>query len=129
LHAVNELLRKEILARGEHGVKMTREKAKQYLDPPSLPRQINEESRVGETLALGVDVERGVGSIIPVQATPVRLGGDGEPRQRTSLSVVHATGNIQTVMDESRKVATTGILHCADALGIDVRLTRMAVHL
>jgi ATP-dependent Lon protease len=123
------ILRKEILARGEHGIKVTREKVKQYLDPPSLPRQINEESRIGEMLALGVDVERGVGSIIPVQATPVRLGGDGEPRQRTSLSVVHATGNIQTIMDESRKVATTGILHCADELGIDLRLARMAVHL
>ena len=123
------ILRKEILARGEHGVKMTREKLKQYLDPPSLPRQINEESRVGEMLALGVDPERGVGSIIPVQATPLWLGGEGEPRQRTYLSVVHATGNIQTVMDESRKVATTGILHCADSLGIDVTRTTMSVHL
>jgi endopeptidase La len=123
------ILRKEILARGEQGVRITREKVKQYLAPPSLPRQINEESRVGEMLALGVDAERGVGSIIPVQATPIRLGGEGEPRRRTSLSVVHATGNIQSVMDESRKVATTGILYCADALGIDVRLSGMAVHL
>jgi endopeptidase La len=123
------ILRKEILARGEHGIKISREKVKQYLAPPSLPRQINEESRVGEMLALGVDAERGVGSIIPVQATPIRLGGEGDSRQRTSLSIVHATGNIQTVMDESRKVATTGILHCADTLGIDRRLTRMAVHL
>jgi endopeptidase La len=123
------ILRKEILPQGERGIKMTREKVKQYLDPPSLPRQINEESRVGEMLALGVDAERGVGSIIPVQATPIRLGDEGESRQITSLSVVHATGNIQAVMDESRKVATTGILHCADALGIDVSLTKMAVHL
>jgi endopeptidase La len=123
------ILRKEILARGEQGVRITREKVKQYLASPSLPRQINEESRVGEMLALGVDAERGVGSIIPVQATPIRLGGEGEPRRRTSLSVVHATGNIQSVMDESRKVATTGILYCADALGIDARLTGMAVHL
>jgi ATP-dependent Lon protease len=123
------ILRKEILALGEHGIKMTREKVKQYLDPPSLPRQINEENRVGEMLALGVDPERGVGSVIPVQATALRLEGEGEPRQRTTLSVVHATGNIQTVMDESRKVATTGILHCADELGIDVRRTSMSVHL
>ena len=123
------ILRKEILGRNEHGIKMTREKVKQYLDPPSLPRQINQESRVGEMLTLGVDPERGVGSIIPVQATPLRVGGEGEPRQRAHLSVVHATGNIQTVMDESRKVATTGILHCADALGIDVNRTGLAVHL
>jgi endopeptidase La len=123
------VLRKEILGRGEHGIKMTRERVKEYLESPSLPRQINEESRVGEMLALGVDAERGMGSIIPVQATPIMLGGDGQPRQKSYLSVVHATGNIQTVMDESRKVATTGILHCADALGIDLKRTKMGVHL
>jgi endopeptidase La len=123
------ILRKEILGLGQHGIRMSREKVKQYLEPPSLPRQINEGKRVGEMLALGVDPERGMGSIIPVQATAVRLGGEGEPRQKTYLSVVHATGNIQTVMDESRKVATTGILHCADALGIDLNRTKIAIHL
>jgi endopeptidase La len=123
------ILRKDILGRGRHGIRMTREKVKQYLEPPSLPKQINKENRVGEMLALGVDPERGIGSIIPVQATAVRLGGEGEPRQKSYLSVVHATGNIQTVMDESRKVATTGILHCADALGIDLSRTKIAIHL
>jgi endopeptidase La len=123
------ILRKEILAGGRQGITITREKVKQYLDPPSLPRQINEESRVGEMLALGVDPERGMGSIIPVQATPVRLEEEGDPLKKGFISVLHATGNIQTVMDESRKVATTGIIHCADALGIDLKRTRMVVHL
>lgn len=96
---------------------------------PALPRQINEESRVGEMLALGVDPERGMGSIIPVQATPVRLEVGGDVLKKSYLSVLHATGNIQTVMDESRKVATTGILHCADALRIDLARAKMTVHL
>jgi ATP-dependent Lon protease len=123
------VLRKEILGRRRHGIEITREKVKQYLEPPALPRQINEESRVGEMLALGVDPERGMGSIIPVQATPVRLEVGGDVLKKSYLSVLHATGNIQTVMDESRKVATTGILHCADALGIDLARAKMTVHL
>ena len=42
--------------------------------------------------------------------------------------MVHATGNLEKVMDESRRVATTAILHCADRLdpdpaGIERRFT------
>jgi endopeptidase La len=123
------ILRKEILAKGARGVRITRQKIKQYLEQPSPPRRINDEDRVGEMLALGVDVERGIGSIIPVQATSIRLGPGMETPQRSYLSMVHATGNIQTIMDESRKVATTGILHCAEALGIKPEEFHESIHL
>jgi ATP-dependent Lon protease len=123
------ILRKEILARQKQSVRVTREKIKQYLESPVQPRQINDESRVGEILALGVNVERGVGSIIPIQATRLKLGGQSEMRREGYLSMVHATGNIQKIMDESRKVATTGILHCADELGIDLDQVESPVHL
>ena len=123
------ILRKDILAKNEHGLRITREKIKQHLEPPIAPRQINEENRVGEMLALGVDVERGVGSIIPIQATPIRYAGEWENRPESYLSMVHATGNIQTIMDESRKVATTGILHCAKDLGIELSRVDTPVHL
>ncbi|MCD4717110.1 MAG: AAA family ATPase, partial [Desulfobacterales bacterium] len=53
------ILRKEILAKQKQSVRITREKIKQYLESPVQPRQINDESRVGEILALGVNVERG----------------------------------------------------------------------
>ncbi|MBW2119518.1 MAG: ATP-dependent protease, partial [Deltaproteobacteria bacterium] len=123
------ILRKEILAKQKQSVRITRKKIKQYLESPVQPRQINDESRVGEILALGVNVERGVGSIIPIQATRLRLRDHGETRQEGYLSMVHATGNIQKIMDESRKVATTGILHCADALGIDLQQVESPIHL
>lgn len=123
------VLRKEVLSNGAEEVQITREKVKQFLDIASPPRQINEEDRVGEMLALGVDVERGLGSVIPIQATPIRLGGDQEAHHGGYLSMVHATGNIQKIMDESRKVATTGILHCADDLGIDLSRPDTPVHL
>ncbi|MBW2616141.1 MAG: AAA family ATPase [Deltaproteobacteria bacterium] len=123
------VLRKEILAEQEHIVRITREKIKQYLETPGRPQQINDESRVGEVLALGVDVDRGVGSIIPIQATQVRIGSQSETRREGYLSMVHATGNIQKIMDESRKVATTGILHCADDLRIDLDQVEAPIHL
>ena len=123
------ILRKEILAKQEHDVRITRGKVKQYLETPLRPRQINEEDRVGEMLALGVNVELGLGSIIPIQATPIQLGGENEARQEGYLSMVHATGNIQKIMDESRKVATTGILHCASALGVDLDQVEKPVHI
>ena len=43
--------------------------------------------------------------------------------------MVHATGNIEKIMDESRKVATTAIFHCADALGIDLKQAGTPIHL
>lgn len=123
------VLRKEVLSNGAKEVRITREKIKQFLEIPSPPRQVNEEDRVGEMLALGVDVERGLGSVIPIQATPIRVGGKQEAHHGGYLSMVHATGNIQKIMDESRKVATTGILHCADDLGIDLSRPNTPVHL
>ncbi len=122
------IMRKEILTGEQVSVKITRERIKQYLDPPKPPRSIGDEDRIGEALALGVNVERGVGSIIPVQATPIHVGGDGR-EDRGFLSVVQATGNIEKVMDESRKVALTAILDCAGPLGIDPEKAKIPIHL
>lgn len=119
--------RKEIIARGRPSVCITREKVKEFLDEPRPPRRINPEDRIGEMLALGVNPEAGVGSIIPIQATAVpqwEAGGKGGP-----LSIVHATGNIERIMDESRKVATTGLFHCARDLGIALDKAGIPVHL
>lgn len=123
------LLRKEILGSGRESVIITRAKIKEFLAPPAPARHINPEDRIGEMLGLGVDLERGIGSVIPVQATRIRLAEDETPRQRAFMSMVHATGNIERVMDESRKVATTAILHCADELGIDKEHFDVPIHL
>jgi endopeptidase La len=120
--------RREILTGSTPNVRITREKIKEYLDTPKGPRQINEEDRIGEVMGLGVNVERGVGTVIPIQATPIRLGPGGEGRPGY-LSMVHATGNIQKIMDESRTVATTAILHNAAPLGIDLKKADVAIHL
>lgn len=122
------ILRKEILAKRVHAVCITREKIMEYLELPRGPRRINEEDRVGEMIALGINVERGVGSIIPVQATPIHMA-DEAGGSRGFLSMIHATGNIERVMDESRKVATTAILHCAGPLGIDLDRADSPIHL
>lgn len=124
--------RKEILtggAAGGGGIVIRRETVKRYLKEPTRPRQIGEDDRIGETIALGVDVERGVGSIIPIQATAVGAERALSPAGKGYLSIVHATGNIEKIMDESRKVATTGIYHCAGELGIDQRPMEEPVHL
>jgi ATP-dependent Lon protease len=80
-------------------------------------------------LGLGVDVELGVGAIIPIQATRIAMGETEVEAVRSYMSIVHATGNLEKVMDESRKVATTGILHCAAELGIDLDRIDDPVHL
>ncbi|MHC1742178.1 MAG: S16 family serine protease [Syntrophobacteraceae bacterium] len=124
--------RKEIITGGasvEAGIVIRRETIKRYLKEPTRPRQIGEDDRVGETIALGVDVERGVGSIIPIQATSVGAERGATPGAKGYLSIVHATGNIEKVMDESRKVAATGIFQCAGELGIDQRPMEEPVHL
>jgi endopeptidase La len=121
--------RKEILTGGKDAVRINREKIKEYLREPSRPRQISEEDAVGEMLALGVDVERGVGSIIPIQVTRIAGWESAGGSRRGHLSVVHATGNIEKVMDESRKVATTGILSRAQELGIDLKSMDEPLHL
>ena len=121
--------RKEILTEKCESVRVTRSKIKTYLEEPRPPRQVNEQDRVGETLGLGVDPERGVGTVIPIQATAIPMASPARESWRGPLSVIHATGNIQKVMDESRKVATTGILACAEALGIDTKLMKDPIHL
>ncbi len=122
------IFRKEILTGQVSRVRVTREKIKHYIQPPTGPRQVNREDRVGEMMALGVNAERGVGALIPIQATPIRVGEEGEGRPGY-LSMVHATGNIQRIMDESRKVATTAIFHCASSLGIDLAKASATIHL
>ncbi|MFH0821844.1 MAG: S16 family serine protease [Pseudomonadota bacterium] len=120
--------RKEFLANGKEPFRLSREKIKDYLTTPKGPRPINEEDRRGEMMALGINVEHGVGSLIPVQATGIHLGDSTETRQ-SFLSMVHATGNIERIMDESRKVATTAILDCAEELGLDVQHVEAPIHL
>ncbi len=112
------VFRKEILMNSRKNVLIEREMIKKHLDAPTRPWKINEEDRVGEMLALGVNLERGIGSIIPIQATRIRSAGDATEGSGGYLSMVHATGSIEKVMDESRKVATTGIFCCSEALGI-----------
>jgi endopeptidase La len=123
------VFRIEIMVRGRKAVRIDREMIKRYLEPPTRPWEINEEDRVGDVLALGIDVERGIGSIIPVQATPIRVGGDAEQPAGGYLSMVHATGNVEKILDESRRVALTGILYHAETLGIDLNPVRLPIHL
>ena len=120
--------RKDILARELESVKITRMVIKKYLEPPRPFRVINDEDRVGEAMGLGVNVDLGLGSLIPIQTTVVPRGGEGEGRTGY-LSMVHATGNIQKIMDESRKVAGTAILHCARELEIDLEKAGAPVHI
>lgn len=122
------IFRKEILSNRAVSVNVTREKIRDHLDPPRPPRQINDEDRIGEMTALGVNLERGIGSIIPIQATSIRFPGDDKPLS-SFLSMVHATGNIEKIMDESRKVATTAILHCGNELGVDLKKAETSIHL
>jgi ATP-dependent Lon protease len=122
------VFRKEILTGVSPFVKIRRQTLKRYLDPPREPRMINRDDRIGEMNALGVNVERGIGSIVPVQATPIRLGTESGAHPG-HLSMIHATGNIERIMDESRKVAVTAILHCADELGISLDDADKPIHL
>lgn len=122
------VFRKEILTSRHFSVRINRETIKKYLEAPRLPRQINSDDRVGEMMALGINVELGIGSLIPIQATLIKSHPGDVPR-RGSLSMVHATGNIEKIMDESRKVATTAILHCSEPLGIDLAGATAPVHL
>jgi ATP-dependent Lon protease len=121
--------RKEILGQGMRSVLITRGKIKEYIKEPTRPRQINPDDAIGEMLAVGVDLERGIGSIIPIQATRMGASVTVEGPQRGFLSIVHATGNIERVMDESRKVATTGIFSCAEELGIPGKPVGEPIHL
>ncbi len=120
--------RKEILSRKSRSVSITRAKVEKYLGAPSQARQINQEDRVGEAMGIGVNAELGVGSLIPIQATPLP-GGEASEGFKGLVSLVYTTGNIEKIMDESRKVALTAILHRAADLGIDRKGLDTSVHL
>ncbi len=121
--------RKETIAKGKSSVKLDLARIHKYLNVPNRQRLINEDDRVGEMMALGVNMEMGIGALIPIQATPVRTGHDRKNGSQSYLSMVHTTGNIERVMDESRKVASTAILHLAEELGIDAADMSTPVHL
>ena len=121
--------RKEIMGEGKKSVKITLNMVHKYLDEPNRPRLINEDDRVGEMMGLGVNMEMGVGTLIPIQVTPMKSGSDRKDPSRNYLSMVHTTGNIERVMDESRKVASTAIMQRADELGIDPAHLSTPVHL
>ena len=120
------LQRRNLFEEGADRVVITRRLIKQSLKEPDQHVSINSEDRVGEVMALGVNSERGVGGVIPVQATrvPSMRGNDG-----SAVSMVHATGNLEKVMDESRRVAMTAILHCADRLDLDPAEIDAPIHL
>jgi ATP-dependent Lon protease len=120
------LQRRHLLEGGDESVQITHRVIKETLESPSPPATINSEDRIGEMLAVGVNPELGIGSVIPVQAT--RIGGV-TGSEGSAVSMVHATGNIEKVMDESRRVATTAILHCAEALDFDPQAVDVPVHL
>ncbi len=121
--------RKEIMVKGRVSVTLDLTKVGKYLDAPNRQRLINEDDRIGEMMALGVNLEMGVGALIPIQATPVGYGMDRKNGGQSFLSMLHTTGNIERVMDESRKVASTAILHLSRELGIDSADTSVPVHL
>lgn len=121
--------RKEIMIKGRTSVKLDLAKIRKYLDAPNRQRLINEDDRIGEMMALGVNLEMGVGALIPIQVTPVRVGLDRKSGGQSYLTMLHTTGNIERVMDESRKVASTAILHLSSELGIDSADMSIPVHL
>ena len=120
------LQRRSVFENDAERVVITRQLIKRSLEEPGRPASINSEDRVGEVMALGVNAERGVGGVIPVQATRVPSTRDGNG---SAVSMVHATGNLEKVMDESRRVATTAILHCADRLDLDPTEIDAPIHL
>ena len=121
--------RKEIMGEGKTSVKLTSIKIHKYLDEPNRPRLINDDDRIGEMMGLGVNMEMGIGTLIPIQVTPMKPGFDTKEGSLNYLSMVHTTGNIERVMDESRKVASTAIMQRAEELGIDPGRMSSPVHL
>jgi ATP-dependent Lon protease len=122
--------RKEIMGEGKKSVKLTLTRVHKHLDEPNRPRLINEDDRIGEMMGLGVNMEMGVGTLIPIQVTPMKSGGvDKKDISRNYMSMVHTTGNIERVMDESRKVASTAIMQRAGELRINPAGMSTPVHL
>jgi hypothetical protein len=116
--------RRLIFEGGSSRVVLDHNTIREMLDEPIPPRQVQPEDLVGEVAALGVNPERGIGSLLPIQVTAVP-GSDTSG----SVSVLPATGNPEKVMDESRKLATTASLHNADALGVDPERLQTPFHL
>lgn len=121
--------RKEIMVKGKNSVTLDLGKIRKYLEAPNRQRLINEDDRIGEMMALGVNLEMGVGALIPIQVTPIYVGPDRQNGGQSYLSMLHTTGNIERIMDESRKVASTAILHLSRELGIDSADVSIPVHL
>lgn len=121
--------RKEVLTGGKNTVRITKDKIKEHLEEPARPRQINEDDRIGEMMGLGVNMELGIGSLIPIQATQVRTSKLKSGGSQGYTSIVQATGNLEKVMDESRKVASTAIAHRSDELGIEMDRLEDSIHL
>lgn len=121
------IFRKDILTGHASVVTIDREVVKNYLEEPNPPRMINPDDRIGEMIGLGINPELGVGSIIPIQATQIKVGADEQ--RKGHLSVLQATGNIEKIMDESRTVATTAMLYCGTSLGIPLDQARPPIHL
>ncbi len=118
--------RRKVFEAGEDRVVLDHNLICDMLDTPVPPRTVQPEDLIGEVAALGVNPELGIGSLLPVQVTPIPgPGADGGG----TVSVLHATGNLEKVMDESRKVATTAILHNADRLGVDPDRLKTPFHL
>lgn len=121
------IFRKEVLAKGRENIRITRAKIKECLEQPRGPRKINPDDRIGEMMGLGVNAEMGLGTVVPIQATPMEAAG---VEGRVSyLSMVYATGNLQKVMDESRKVAATAIFYNAEKLDIHLSKADAPIHL
>jgi len=118
-------LRREVLSGKSTTVHLNRQHIRHYLEEPRRPARINDEDGIGEILGLGVNPELGVGSLIPIQVTSIK---GLRPRRTGYLDSIHATGNIQKIMDESRTVATTAVLNCAEALGIGAELIDAQIH-
>jgi len=117
--------RRDLVDAGRDSIRIDRRLIRERLDLPPRPRVANATDRVGEVLGLGVDAERGIGAVIPIQVTRIPgATGDGG-----TISLLYATGNLERVMDESRKVATTAILCSAEALGVDPDVVGEPVHL
>jgi endopeptidase La len=118
-------LRKEVLNKKRSSVQIKPQQVKLFLEQPRRLQHINDNDGIGEILGLGVNMELGLGSLIPIQVTSIK---DGKRPRADYLNAIQATGNIQKIMDESRAVATTAILNCAEALGADVALMKSPIH-
>ncbi len=111
-------LRKDVLGRIVKRTVIGLQQVKSYLESPRRPQKLNDQDAIGEVMGLGVNPELGLGSLIPIQVTAIASGKHLQSRSSPS-QIVYATGNIEKIMDESRTVAMTAVMHCADMLEIE----------